>query len=141
MSPSPTCITSGVFCLLAVAFGVAQGDLIAAMAGAFFGLAYTKPVHWGDWLTVPRTESRIANAYYWARRIIIVAFILLATAVLCTIVAQGAQVAAAEGATLVPAWLAKINSKALALICSACGQYFIPRLFKWGAARIKGAQP
>lgn len=140
MSQEVACISSGIFCLIAAAFGVAQGDLVAGIAGALFGLAYTKPDHWGTWLNVPRTDSRASNAYYWMRRILVVAFILIATAVICTIVAQAAQVASGEQGTLVPGWIAKVNSRALSLAFSFGGQWALPRFFKWAAARYLGAQ-
>ncbi len=127
-----SCCFAGITAAAAAALGLPQGDLIAAMAGAFFGLAYTKPVHWGGWFTIPDVASKPLKALYWFRRILIVAFILCATAVVCTAFAQIVHANAVDDRPSWWAdWAAGVNTKLLSMLLSAFGQWMIPRIKGW----------
>lgn len=124
------CIAAGI----AAALGLPMGDLVAGVAGAFLGLAYTKPVHWGGWLDVPADATQWIAAYCWFRRIVTVAFILSATAVMMTAMAQ---VLPKVPPHWLFGWTENVNSKVLSLLLSSAGQYLIPRLLALAGKRLE----
>ena len=103
--------------------GIPPNDLLAAFVGSFLSLAFIKPHHWGEWINYTTTENRKLETFFWLRRTFLVAFILLANAVVAACAAQ-----------FLPSlhdyeYLSSIHSEMLSLLLAAVGQAFAPRIF------------
>lgn len=110
---------------IASSAGLPLLDLGLGVAGAFFGLAYTPPVHWGKWLDIPVGRPQWVSVLYWVRRILMVAFLLSATALVMTGFAQVIQHFPLMG------WWGPIPTPTRSLLLSFVGQYLIPRGFRF----------
>lgn len=119
-----TCVGTCAAAAFAAAIGLPVVDLAAGITGAFFGLAFTPPVHWGKWLDVPTNVPHWMSVLYWARRIVMVAFILAAVTVVMTGLAQVIHLFPLMG------WWAEIKTPLRALLLCSVGQYVLPRGLK-----------
>lgn len=124
------CIGTGCASIFASLLGLPEIWLIPALVGALLSLAFIKPVHWGTWLDIPPTTKTSVTVFYWLRRVIIVAFILSAVAILAAALVTAIQETAPAKDGLL--YLVQhIDPRVTALMFGAAGQAFIPLGLKW----------
>ena len=127
------CVGACAAAALATSAGLPLLDLGLGIASAFFGLAYTPPVHWGKWLDIPPGVPQWLSVLYWVRRIVMVAFLLAATALVMTALAQIIHHFPFMG------WWGPVPTPTRSVLFCFAGQYLIPRLLKLGG-RLVDAQ-
>lgn len=118
-------LTATVVTQQALFLGIPAGVLLAAFAGALFGLAYTQPEAWGRLLSIP-PGSRLAR----------LGWIVLRAGGLLTTLAAIALVSGWSPSVLphVPGfgWAKDIPQVPFAGFLAFTGQRFIPRAFSAG---------
>ena len=114
--------------------GAPVGILLAAHAGALFGLSQTPPEKWGSLLVIPEGLTRAQHALAVLRRGLGIAFALVANAFACS-----------WAVAWLPHFVESAKNAPLAAgagLLAFGGQHLIPRAFKAAGQRLDswGAQ-
>jgi hypothetical protein len=120
---------------VATVFGIAIGVLLAAHAGAFFGLAHTPPHRWTQLFSLPPDQPRWKRSMSLTWRVVGLLFTTSSNAF-----------AISWAVTLAPhvpllAWMAKMPLAAAAGFLAYGSQYLIVPAFEAGQRWIEARQP